>query len=282
MEQPDTAGGTEQAAAQALDAGEQALAAGALHDADQRLRDAWTLAHADADGAGDPLLAARIADAMVRLCLDGGDDLAAKHWLDRCEALRLEHAGPASPEAGRCWLLRARLLSLAGQDPRRAAGAWERAERLLHGTDRVSALLGLGQARLDLGDLNTAEQVLMDARQAALGLADDALLLDILPTLARLRSAQGQHERALDHAQDHVARVHRLAGPDGMPAADALLLLAGLSEASGDLESAVSAMDRAVATLGRVLGPDDPETTMAAAWLLALQGRLSGAPPVPD
>lgn len=258
-------------AGEALARGEAALSEGDFAAADGALRDALGLAE-------DPLQRADVLDASVRLALDIGEDLAARAWLRECEALRQEHAGPMSPELGRCWALRARLRTLAEGDHRGSAEAWERAVRLLSGAERSSAMLGLGLARLEQGHLEAAEGALQAARQDA----TEPALAEIEQSLARLFMAQGQHQRALSHVHARVGLVHRLHGPDSQPAADTLILLAAVAEADQDLESAVSAMDRAVGVLGRVLGADDTETTMAAAYLLALRSRLGGAPKLPE
>jgi len=252
-----------------LEAAEAALRAGALRQADALLRQA--LADASA-----PLRRAAVMDALVRLCIDGGDDVAAAHWLKQCESLRLEHAGPDSAEAGRCWLLRGRLRAAEGRW-RSAVGAWQRALRSLPAADRPAVHLDLGRAALELGEDRDAEQHLLAARDEG----GEAVVADALAALARLWSGQGQHERALTLMRQQAGMVQQLHGPDSGAAADSLLLLAGLCEAAGDLESATAAMQRAVEVLGRVLGPDDEETAMAAAWLLALHSRLAGAPDVP-
>ncbi|RME27979.1 MAG: hypothetical protein D6798_03445 [Deltaproteobacteria bacterium] len=215
-------------------------------------------------------------DALVRLCIDGGDDLAAAHWLERCTSLRLEHAGPDGPEAGRCWWLRGRLRAAEGRW-RSALDSWQRALPCLSEADRPAVHLDMGRAALELGQDADAEAYLARARDAG----EPAVACDALAALARLWSGQGQHERAMATMREQAGMVQQIHGPDSAAAADSLILLAGLCEAAGDIESAASAMERAVEVLGRVLGPDDEETAMAAAWLLALHSRLAGAPDVP-
>lgn len=269
--QAGAAAGEEGAAQAALVEGLAARERGEVRAADGALRQALA-------AEPGPLLRSAVLRALGELSLDVGDDLPARGWLEEAEALARDTGGALSAEAGRCLLLRGRLHRLADQDPARAAACWERARRLLEGEEQAQALHSLGQVRLELGEVGAAQ----DALEAALaGCEGDALRAEVLVDLARLRSAQGQHERALDLARQRVALVHALYGPQSMPAADTLLLLAGLAEAGQDLESAVSALDRAVLVLTGLLGADHDETAMAAAYLLALQGRLLGAPPPP-
>ncbi|NOY27791.1 MAG: hypothetical protein GXP62_18160, partial [Oligoflexia bacterium] len=127
------------AAQTALEAGEAALQAGDFRAADDALRGALA-------AAGPPLLRAAVLDALVRLGLDLGQDLAAERWLDECASLRTEHAGEISVEAGRSWALRARFRALARHDHKSAAQAWQHAARFLVGTERAIALHGLAAA----------------------------------------------------------------------------------------------------------------------------------------
>ncbi|MCK6504329.1 tetratricopeptide repeat protein [Myxococcota bacterium] len=227
----------------------------------------------------DPLAALL---GLARLYLQVGEEEGAAAWLDQAQALARQQAGALSAEAGRCHALRA-ALHLSRQDADAAALEAERAVRLLAGSERARALLLLGQARLALGEEQAALRAL-DAAAEPTGPAaegaeeDDALLAEVEQARAQAWLSRGDPAQALRHVRARVERVHRLHGPDSLPAADTLLLLAAACEAQGDLESAAAAADRAVQVLARVLGPEDPEVTMAAAWLLALHSRLAGAP----
>lgn len=233
--------------------------------------------------------------ALVALYLDVGEDEGAAAWLEQARAQARAQEGAMSPQAGRCHALGARLL-LAGDDPAGAAVEAERAVRLLAGEERARAHLLLGQARLSLGEDEAALRALDAAADLAAGLAAeraagpaagpaaelvdrpaaDALLAEVEQARAQAWLARGDPEQALRHVRARVELVHRLHGPDSLAAADTLLLLASACEVQGDLESASSAMARAVSVLAHVLGPEDPEVTMAAAWMLALQSRMAG------
>ncbi len=169
----------------------------------------------------------------------------------------------------------ARLLASVDRQEEAFALSREAVEAAESETERVAAQMNLANVYLNIGDRASTLRVLETAREQS---PDNA---QIVLTLARLRFATGEPQRAEALLLDHVDRQ-----PDS---AEPLLVLADYYQVSGQPERAMEAIDRALvvaptlesARLRRAEylhgGPNADETSRAVAWEI-VEGVVAGNP----
>ena len=227
-----------------------------------------------------PLVQARMLEAMGRVHRALGDLPRARVALERSLALRRTRGGDAAETA-------ATILQLA--DVLRRQGDYAAAEALaleglalrrrhrgrddLEVADPLAQLSGLAVYR---GDLAAAESLAREAlaiRRSALPAGDVRLVsgLDLLAGTLRRRGAIDEAERLLAEA---IGITERTLGPWDPAIAPLLLRRADLhADDRGNLADAAPLYERAVAILTRSLGEAHPQTATALGDLGVLRSR---------
>ena len=236
---------------------------------------------------GQPLMQARLLEAMGRVDLKMARYVEARSALEQSLALRVERLGPDHVEV-------AGSLVYLGEVLRRI-GEYRKADTVLRRALAIrTAALGprhpmtadvLGQLAMlaiYLSDFTGAEAMsrrALEIRRASLGPADPAIASSLELHAAHLRRL-GRLEEAMAELREAIALDQRAGGPGSADAAYLQLRLAEVVVDAGDTAAAESLMRTAVATTRATLGPNHLRTAWALgdlAELLSERGKHAEA-----